>query len=126
MKPGEKGVARLISATGYSLAGMRAAWKHEAAFRQDVIIAAVGLPLAVLLARDGVEFLLLALPLLLLVLVELANSAIEAVVDRIGDELHPLSKRAKDMGSAMVFTAIAMSGLSWVVVVAAYLGAPWG
>ncbi|MBT3427059.1 MAG: diacylglycerol kinase [Gammaproteobacteria bacterium] len=116
MKPGEKGLARMISATRYSWLGIKAAWRHEAAFRQEVTIAVIGLPLAIWLARDGVEFLLLVVPLLLLLLAELVNSAIEAVVDRFGGELHELSGRAKDMGSAAVFIAIVITGLSWVTI----------
>ena len=116
MKPGEKGLARMISATKYSWLGIKAAWRHEAAFRQEVTIAVIGLPLAIWLARDGVEFLLLVVPLLLLLLAELVNSAIEAVVDRFGGELHELSGRAKDMGSAAVFIAIVITALSWVTI----------
>ena len=116
MKPGEKGLARMISATRYSWLGIKAAWRHEAAFRQEVTIAVIGLPLAIWLARDGVEFLLLVVPLLLLLLAELVNSAIEAVVDRFGGELHELSGRAKDMGSAAVVIAIVITGLSWVTI----------
>ena len=125
MKPGERGITRLISATRYSWQGMRAAWQYEAAFRQEVLIALLGLPLAVYLARDGTDFLLLALPLLLLILAELVNSAIESIVDRFGDALHPLSGRAKDMGSAVVFMAITIACLSWFTIGGACLGAPW-
>ncbi len=114
MKPGEQGLTRIISATRYSWLGIKAAWHNEAAFRQEAGIALIGLPLAIWLARDGVEFLLLVVPLLLLMLTELVNSAIEAVVDRFGGELHELSGRAKDMGSAAVFMAIVITGLSWV------------
>ena len=71
------------------------------------------MPVAYWLARDGVQFLLLTLPLLLLILVELANSAIEAVVDRFGSELHELSGRAKDMGSAAVLFSLLMAGVTW-------------
>ncbi len=116
MKPGERGLPRLVSATRYSWRGIRAAWRNEAAFRQESALAAVGLPLALWLARDGVDFLLLFLPLLLLLLAELANTAIESIVDRIGDERHELSGRAKDMGSAMVFVASVIAGLSWCCV----------
>jgi diacylglycerol kinase (ATP) len=126
MKPGEKGIPRLISATLYSWAGFCAAWKNEAAFRQEVSVAAVGFPLALYVASDGIEFLFLTLPLLLLILAELVNSAIEAIVDRVGDEYHELSGRAKDMGSAVVFMAITIASLSWIVVVGSKLGAPWG
>ena len=113
MTPGEQGLTRIISATRYSWQGLRAAWKHEAAFRQEASLALIGFPLAYFLARDTNDFLLLTLPLLLLMLAELANSAIEAIVDRLGDEPDELSGRAKDMGSAMVFMAIVMAMLSW-------------
>jgi diacylglycerol kinase (ATP) len=118
MKPGEQGLTRIISATRYSWLGIKAAWRHEAAFRQELTIAVIGFPLAIWLARDAVEFLLLVVPLLLLMLIELVNSAIEAVVDRFGGELHELSGRAKDMGSAAVFMAIVITGLSWVAILA--------
>lgn len=116
MKPSERGFAHLLLATRYSMQGLRAAWRYEASFRQDVLVAAIGLPLALWLARDSVDFLFLALPLLLLLFAELANSAIEAAVDRFGDEHHELSGRAKDLGSAMVFMAILMLCLSWATV----------
>ena len=122
MKPGQTGLARLISATRYSWLGLRAAWRHEAAFRQEASLAILGIPLAIWLARDTTDFLLLSLPLLLLMLVELVNSAIEAVVDRFGEDRHELSGRAKDMGSAAVFVAILMAGLSWIsILVSIYL-----
>lgn len=120
MKPGERGLTRLISATRYSWLGMQAAWRHEAAFRQEVMVATIGIPLALYLARDIADFLFLSLPLLLLILAELANSAIEAVVDRIGNEHHELSGRAKDMGSAVVFMAILIVCLSWITVVGSF------
>ena len=97
MKPGEQGVARIISATRYSWLGLKAAWLHEAAFRQEAGVALIGLPLAIWLARDAVEFLLLVMPLFILMLTELVNSAIEAAIDRFGGEHHELSGRAKDM-----------------------------
>lgn len=116
MKPGEQGIARIISATRYSWQGIRAAWRNEAAFRQEATLAFIGFPLALLLAENVGDFLFLTLPLLLLMLAELANSAIEAIVDRLGDEPDELSGRAKDMGSAMVFIAILIAGLSWCVI----------
>lgn len=121
MKPGEQGISRILSATRYSWQGLRAAWKHEAAFRQEASLALIGFPLAYFLARDTNDFLLLTLPLLLLMLAELANSAIEAIVDRLGDEPDELSGRAKDMGSAMVFMAIVMTALSWGAIVSKQL-----
>ena len=117
MKPGEQGVARIISATRYSWLGLKAAWLREAAFRQEAGVALIGLPLAIWLARDAVEFLLLVMPLFILMLTELVNSAIEAAIDRFGGEHHELSGRAKDMGSAAVFMAIMLTCLSWITVI---------
>ena len=116
MKPPERGFAHMRLATQYSYRGIRPAWQTEESFRQEVLVVLVGLPLALWLARDTVDFLLLALPLLLLMCAELANSAIEATVDRVGEEYHELSRRAKDMGSAAVFMAIAIVVLSWTTV----------
>ena len=116
-KPGETGLGRVISATRYSWQGMRAAWRFEAAFRQEVMLVAAGFPLAALLARSHVEFLLLTIPLLLLLLTELANSAIESVVDRLGDSPNELSGRAKDMGSAAVFMALSILTMSWLTII---------
>lgn len=116
MKPTERGFAHLLLATRYSMQGLRAAWRHEESFRQEVLVAVIGVPLAFWLARDTVDFLFLVLPLMLLVFAELANSAIEAVVDRFGEEHHELSGRAKDLGSAMVFMAILMVTTSWATV----------
>lgn len=125
MKPGEQGLARIISATRYSWLGMKAAWRHEAAFRQEAFLVVIGLPLAFYLSRDMADFLFLSLPLLLLLLAELVNSAIEAVVDRVGSEYHELSGRAKDMGSAVVFIAIVIVCFSWVTVLGSILGVIW-
>lgn len=123
MKPGKSGFDRLIDATRYSSKGLRACWKHEAAFRQEVMLFIVLLPVSFLLAMNPLQWLLLVMPLLVLLIVELLNSAIEAVVDRIGDEFHELSGRAKDMGSAAVFICLVMTGLSWITIGAYnYLG----
>ncbi|MDH5172735.1 MAG: diacylglycerol kinase [Gammaproteobacteria bacterium] len=116
MKPGKTGISRIVDATLYSCRGFRAAFRHESAFRQELGLALVALPLAWLIAQDAVQFLLLALPLLLILLVELANSAIEAIVDRIGSEQHELSGRAKDMGSAMVFVSLTIAAVSWLAI----------
>ena len=116
MKPGKTGIARILDATKYSWLGFCAAFKHESAFRQELALAAIGIPLAAWLAQDATQFLFLSVPLLLLLLAELANSAIEAVVDRIGSEHHELSGRAKDMGSATVFMALTIVTLCWVTI----------
>lgn len=113
MKPTERGFAHLRLATQYSVRGLRAAWQHEESFRQEVLLSMLGLPLALWLSRDMTDFLILVCSLLLLLLAELANSAIEAVVDRVGEEHHELSGRAKDLGSAMVFMAILIVLLCW-------------
>ena len=116
MKPSERGFAHLLLATRYSMKGLSAAWRYEEAFRQEIVLVALGIPLALWVARDSVDFLLLVLPLLALLMAELANSAIEAVVDRIGEDFHELSGRAKDLGSAMVFMAFAIVFVSWFCV----------
>ena len=111
MKPGKTGIARLIDATRYSWQGLKACYRHEAAFRQEVALAVVLLPLSFFVARTVEQWILLVAPLLICMIVELLNSAIENVVDRISDEKHELSGRAKDMGSAAVFICL------WIVVI---------
>ncbi|WPC05959.1 diacylglycerol kinase [Pseudomonas benzenivorans] len=103
---GQKGLARIGRALGYSLAGLRAALRGEAAFRQLVLLNALLIPVASVLNVSGSERALLILVLLLALIVELINSAIEAAIDRISLELHPLSKQAKDMGSAAQLVAL--------------------
>ncbi|HWI80513.1 diacylglycerol kinase [Ramlibacter sp.] len=107
------GLSRLWHATGFSLAGLRAGW-GETAFRQEAVAAVVLLPLAFWLGRGWVETALLAGSVLLLMIVELLNTAIEAAIDRIGPEWHALSKRAKDMGSAAVLLALILCCGIWV------------
>ena len=120
---GKTGLRRLLNAFGYSLQGFRAAWQNEAAFREEAMLTIVLTPVALLLPVTGLEKLLLILSLLLLVLVELLNSAVEAVVERIGPEIHPLSGRAKDLGSAAVLIACLILGLTWLfIAVPAVLG----
>ena len=116
---GKKGLRRLINATGYSMKGLSAAYRNEAAFREEVLLACVLIPCALLLG----ETVLLIGSVLLLMLVEILNSAIEAVVDRIGPELHPLSGRAKDLGSAAVFIAMIILGVTWLLIAAPALWA---
>jgi diacylglycerol kinase (ATP) len=116
LKPGKTGLQRLIDATAYSAKGIRACWCNEAAFRQEVILLLVLFPVSFFVARSIEQWLLLVTPLLLLLIIELLNSAIESVVDRIGNERHDLSGRAKDMGSAAVFLCLVMTGLSWLTI----------
>jgi diacylglycerol kinase (ATP) len=113
MKPGKTGFARLIDATGYSIRGLRACFTNEAAFRQEVAAFIVLFPLSFLLARSVIQWLLLIGPLFLLLIVELLNSAVESIVDRIGPEHHELSGRAKDMGSAAVLLCLLLIGCCW-------------
>ncbi|MDR5609955.1 diacylglycerol kinase [Arsenophonus sp. ENCA] len=111
------GLTRIIKATGYSLKGLRAAWKSEAAFRQEAIMVVIAIIVAFLLDVQWIERLLLISSMVLIAIVELLNSAIEAVVDRIGTELHELSAKAKDIGSAAVFISICLAIFIWSVVI---------
>ncbi len=112
-KPANTGIRRIILATRFSAQGFASAWRHEAAFRQEITAAIVMIPVAFWLGRDAMEVLLLTMSLLLVIIVELLNSAVEATVDRIGEEHHELAGRAKDMGSAAV-------GFSLLVVLAVW------
>jgi diacylglycerol kinase (ATP) len=115
-KPGNTGITRIIKATSYSWAGFKAAFKHEAAFRQELLLCLVLMPLGIWLGQTGVERALLIGSLLLVLVVELLNSALEAVVDRFGGEQHALSGRAKDIGSAAVFIALLNVIVVWGLV----------
>ncbi|MBU3937482.1 MAG: diacylglycerol kinase [Proteobacteria bacterium] len=110
------GLTRLRNAFGWSMAGLKAAFKHEKAFQQELGLCLLLAPLALWLGTTGLEKALLLGSLLLVLIVEIINSAIEAVVDRFGGEHHTLSGRAKDMGSAAVFLALANVVLTWVLV----------
>jgi len=110
------GLARLWRALVYSLAGLRAAWRGEAAFRQEVILCLVLVPAAFWLGGSNLEKALLLGSLLLVLLTELLNSAIETVVDRLGEDYHPLSGRAKDLGSAAVFIALINAAVVWLLI----------
>ncbi len=112
---GATGLRRLVNATRNSLEGLAAAVRHEAAFRQELLLAAVLVPLGFWLGGDGVERVLLVGTVLMVLVVELLNSAIEAVVDRVSLENHALAKRAKDYGSAAVMLALATTGIAWLL-----------
>lgn len=116
VKPGKKGLARVLDAFGYSMQGLLACWKNEAAFRQEVILTIVLIPLALYFADTGIARALLVGSCLLVLLMEIVNSAIEAVVDRISDEHHELSGIAKDLGSAAVFISLLNLVVVWVLV----------
>lgn len=108
-----KGIKRLAFATTYSLAGLKAGW-GESAFRQEVLASIVLIPASFWLGRSWIEISLLAGSVVFLMIVELLNTAIESVVDRVGPEWHELSKRAKDMGSAAVLLALLLVGGIWL------------
>lgn len=110
------GFRRIIKATGYSWQGLKAAWRHEAAFRQELILAILLFPLAGWLGRTPLEWVLLVGSVILVLIVELLNSGIEAITDRVGTDHHELSGRAKDMASAAVFLSLANVVFVWLVV----------
>lgn len=113
---GKTGLRRLINAVGYSIDGFKAAFKHEDAFRQEVFITVLLVPLALYLEQAAVPRVLLIGSLMLVLIVELLNSAVEAVVDRVSLEKHPLAKRAKDTASAAVFVAVTNAIVTWALV----------
>ena len=113
---GQTGLKRILNATGYSLAGLRAAFTGEAAFRQLVLLNVVLIPLAFWLDVSPVERALMVAVSMLSLIVELLNSAVEAAIDRISLERHPLSKNAKDMGSAAQLTSLVVIGLVWAII----------
>lgn len=117
MKPGKSGIQRIIDATGYSWKGIQAAWKNEAAFRQESFLLLAGVLISCFLPVSVLEQAALIGSLILLIIVELLNSAVEAAIDRIGDEYHELSGRAKDMGSAAVFFALVLAAVIWISVI---------
>lgn len=113
---GKTGLRRLINATRYSFAGIAEAARHEDAFRQEILLAAVLVPLGLWLGHSGIARALLCGSVLLVLIVELLNSAVEATVDRISLEDHQLAKRAKDLGSAAVMLALVTTGFVWILV----------
>ncbi len=112
-KPDTRGVAHIFDAARYSMKGLRAAFKYEEAFRLELVAFAFMVPAGLLLGQSAVERSLLLGSLMLVLIVELVNSAIEAVVDRVGVERHKLSGRAKDIGSAAVFMTLMNVSVIW-------------
>ncbi len=112
---GQRGLRRLVNALFYSLSGLRLAYRHESAFRQEIALAAVLLPLALLVPVGAAERVLLIASVLLMLIVELLNSSVEAAVDRIGFDTHRLSKRAKDLGSAAVLLTLVLVATTWLL-----------
>jgi diacylglycerol kinase (ATP) len=115
---GKRGLQRVLNATRYSIDGLRAAWAHEDAFRQEALLAAVMIPLALLLPVGVIEKILLIGTVVLVLIVELLNTGIEAAVDRDSFEINPLGKRAKDFGSAAVMLALLVAGGTWLAILA--------
>ena len=115
-KSGNTGFRRIVNATFYSIAGLSSAWRSEAAFRQECVGVVVLIPFALWLGQNAVERALLLSSCGLVVIVELLNTAVEFVVDRVGTDHHELSGRAKDAGSAAVFMSIALAMLVWGLV----------
>lgn len=107
---------RLVNATRFSMQGFRAAWQGEAAFRFEVVLAVVMLPTALLLNVSHLERVALVGCVLLVLIVELLNSAVEAAIDRVSKEHHPLAGRGKDLGSAAVFVALGLTLFTWVTI----------
>jgi diacylglycerol kinase (ATP) len=117
IKRGGKGLGRLYRALGWSISGLKATFHHEAAFRQELLLCLILTPLAFYLGRTGVEKALLLGSLLLVLVVELLNSAVESAVDRVSLEDHDLAGRAKDMGSAAVFLSLLNMAVVWLLVI---------
>ena len=113
---GKTGIRRLANAFTYSVAGTLAAFKHEDAFRQEAILSIVLIPLAIHLGQTAIEQALMIASILLIIIVELLNSSVEATVDRISVKRHKLSKRAKDIGSAAVFFSLVNAAVIWFLI----------
>ncbi|KYQ79485.1 diacylglycerol kinase [Acinetobacter lactucae] len=113
---GKSGLKRILNAMGYSISGFKAAYKNEAAFRQIVLINIILIPVSFFLDVSRSEHILLIIVCLFAMIVELFNSAIEAVVDRVSLEKHQLSKNAKDMGSAAQFVALSIITITWLII----------
>jgi diacylglycerol kinase (ATP) len=112
----KRGLKRILPAVFYAFDGLKSAWKSEHAFRQELAIVIPGIIVALFCPVMALEKLLLIGVLVLVLIVELINSAIEATVDRVSLDRHPLSKNAKDFGSAAVFLAVLFAGITWLVI----------
>lgn len=114
---GNTGITRWKKAFEFTCLGLKATYKHEEAFRQEVFVLAIAIPLAFWLGDTNIEIVLMIGSILLLLIVELLNSAIEAAIDRFGGEIHELSGRAKDMGSAAVFVTMLNAIMVWILLI---------
>ncbi len=117
IKPPQKktGIRRIIAATKYSIDGLKLAAKTESAFKQELVASVFLLPLAIWLGENAIEQSLLIASVVMIMIVELLNTAVEAVVDRVSSDFHELSRQAKDLGSAAVFLSISLAILIWVL-----------
>ena len=113
---GKTGITRIVQAFFNSLTGLADAWRHESAFRQEILLAVVLIPVALMVPVTAVERALLIATVLLVIIVELLNSSVEAAIDRISFDLHSLSRRAKDLGSAAVLVALLLTAIVWGVI----------
>lgn len=111
-----KGFKRLVNACFFSVAGFKATWQHEEAFRQEIVLFIITTPIALWLGNNSIEKVLLIGSVVLVLLVELLNSALEALVDRVGFEHHELSGRAKDIGSAAVMLSLLWAAITWAFI----------
>lgn len=116
-KPGRKGIARILAATRYSWSGLKQAWEHEAAFREELLLLLPLVPAAFWLGQTAAERAVLLMSCLIVLITELLNSAIEAIVDLASPAIHPLAGRAKDIGSAAVFIGLLQVLIVWGVIV---------
>lgn len=123
-KPGHRGWKRVVKATEYSARGLRSAWEHESAFRQECTIGLILLPCAFLLGETLLQTALLIAVCVIVLITELLNSAVEATVDRMGEELHDLAGRAKDMSSAAVALSLVLVWITWGLVALERFGGP--
>lgn len=112
----QQNFSRLLSATRYSIAGLKMAWRYEQAFRQELAVFVVVVPVGLWVGKNGIERALLIGSWMLVLIVELLNTAVEAAIDRIGPERHELAGRAKDLGSAGVFCSIALAAIVWLFI----------
>ena len=117
-KPDNTGIRRILRATKFSAQGLAQAWQHEAAFRQELVLVVLLAPIAIWLGQTAIERAVLIGSCLIVLIVELINSAIEAAIDRHGDEHHELSGRAKDMGSAAVLISLVLVAVIWGLIAA--------
>ena len=117
-KPGNTGIRRILRATRFSAQGLAAAWQNEAAFRQELLLVVLLIPAGLWLGQTALERAVLLASLFVVLIVELLNSAIEAAIDRFGDEPHELSGRAKDMGSAAVLISLLLVAVVWGLIAA--------